>query len=76
MSIDLTAPFEMYWVGFRDMKSPPILNTSGWLRTFKSPYINACRVNSNTLKKMERNKMLKRIWPEFLRLQEHWVTPY
>jgi len=30
--IDPTAPFEMYWVGCRE---------------FKSPYINACRVNSN-----------------------------
>ena len=33
VSIDPTAPFKMYKVGFR---------------AFKSPYVNACRVNSNT----------------------------
>jgi len=29
-------------------KSPSIQNALDWLRAFKSPYINACRVNSNT----------------------------
>jgi len=28
--------------------SPFIENAFGWLRAFKSPYINACRVNCNT----------------------------
>jgi len=31
-------------------KSPSLSNASGWLRAFKSPYINSCRVNSNTKK--------------------------
>jgi len=38
----------MRYAGFRAFKSPPVLNAYGWLRAFKSPYINACRVSSNT----------------------------
>ena len=48
MSIDPTEPFKMYKVGFPAFKSPPILNAFGWLCALKSPYINACRVNSKT----------------------------
>jgi len=56
VSIDRTVPFNMYYVGFRAFKSPPTRNAL-WLRAFKSPYINACRVNSNILKKKEKSKM-------------------
>ena len=52
MSIDPTAPFKMYLVGFCAFKSPPVWNAFGRLRAFKSPYINACRVNSNTQNKI------------------------
>jgi len=51
MSIDLPVQFNMYYVGFRALKSPAIWNVLGYLRAFKSLYVNACRVNSNTLLK-------------------------
>jgi len=49
VSIDPTALFEMFWVGLRALKSPHNRDSLGLLRAFKSPYINARRVNSNTV---------------------------
>jgi len=40
--------------------SPPIKKALGWLRAFKSPYFNSCRLNSNTLLKKQYSK--KKIW--------------
>jgi len=64
MSIDPTIMRHLKCIkfAFRAFKSIPIWNVLGWLRAFKSPYmsgqqqhspyINACRVNSNTLNLM------------------------
>jgi len=44
-TIDPTAPFKMYYVAFRAFNSNIKCIRLGILR----PYINVCRVNSNTL---------------------------
>jgi len=47
--IDPTAKNVLGWVPCVQVTSH--LNALGWLRALKSPYSNACRVNSNTLLK-------------------------